>query len=352
MTTELLERAKTEGTPLINGDLVTFVWEGDTAPLLMGDFTQWSNNPVRLKESSPGVWTYTHSFPPDTYIEYLYSSDPTEEDARLYDPLNKRRITNGMGKFNHYFLMPYHKHTPLRRVRAGVPRGTVTHYTLEHSFIIAGKKRDLWLYQPPTDQPAPLLVVYDGRDYLRRARITQIVDNLIAQGKIAPVALAMIENARQVRYMEYNAGETMLALVTRFVLPLSQQHLKLIDIEQNPGAYGVVGASMGGLMALYTALRLPHLFGKAISQAGAFQLGLLPDTPALVETLIRHLPPPPIKLWQDVGTYDWLVEMNRSIHALLVEKGYDVTYREYSAGHNYTSWSNQLPEALVTMFGK
>ena len=43
----------------------------------------------------------------------------------------------------------------------------------------------------------PLLVVYDAQDYLTRGRITQIVDNLIAQGRIEPFAIALLDNGKQ-----------------------------------------------------------------------------------------------------------------------------------------------------------
>ena len=44
----------------------------------------------------------------------------------------------------------------------------------------------------------------------------------------------------------------------------------------------------------------------------------------------------------DVGRYEWLLESNRRLHALLVERGYDVTYREYNGGHNYPAWRDDV----------
>jgi hypothetical protein len=39
----LIQRAQHEGTPLFDGEQVTFVWQGDTQPSLMGDFTAWGH---------------------------------------------------------------------------------------------------------------------------------------------------------------------------------------------------------------------------------------------------------------------------------------------------------------------
>ena len=57
------------------------------------------------------------------------------------------------------------------------------------------------------------------------------------------------------------------------VLPLAAERLRLLDARTLPGAYGVLGVSMGGLMALYLGLRLPQVFGRVLSQSGAFWSG-------------------------------------------------------------------------------
>jgi hypothetical protein len=56
----LLARACLEDTPIVDGPTITFVWEGRTAPLLLGDFTDWERgDPLTLVRQAPGVWTYT-----------------------------------------------------------------------------------------------------------------------------------------------------------------------------------------------------------------------------------------------------------------------------------------------------
>jgi enterochelin esterase-like enzyme len=351
----LAQRAQQQGTPLIAGDKATFVWLGTTAPKLIGDFNGWggSDGGIALTQTEPEVWTHTITPGSDAYIEYFYTEDVDDNASRFYDPLNKRRITNGMGKFNNFFTMPDMALTPFARApKAGVPRGTVTQHTLEHPFILAGGTRKIWLYQPPTSDPVPLLLVYDGRDYYQRAKLTNIVDHLIHAKQIQPIALAMVDHARQARFVEYDHGEAALAGITRLVLPLAQQELHLLDITQHPGAYGVLGASMGGLMALFTGLRLPHIFGTVLSQSGAFQRGFLPDDiPPLIEMMIQQLPPPQ-RMWMAAGKLEWLLETNRYIHKLMLQRGYSVTYQEYNGGHNYTCWRNTLPHALITGFGK
>lgn len=335
----LLDRILAEGTPLIDGEQVTFAWVGGSAPDLMGDFTYW-NDSVKLTQIEPNIWTYTHTFPLDAYVEYAYFG---EGDSRLDDPHNKRRVSNGMGKFNASFYMPEAK---LNQVFINKrSKINLTKHKLTNHLGYATNKRDLWLYAPPVAEAVPLVVVYDGKDYLKRAYLPYLVESLISQGRIRPIALAMVDNHSQARWLEYNCSEGMLTAVLDSVIPTAQQHLNLLS----PGTYGVMGASMGGLMALYTALRKPDIFNTVISQSGAF----LPFTPELepIYSLLLDTfkTPPPLKIWLDVGRLEWLLEPNRSLHARL--KAWDVTYFEYNAGHNYPAWANALEYALPAVFG-
>lgn len=348
----LLERARDEGTPLIDGDQVTFVWYGEgaePAPYLIGDFNNWDyeHNPIQLKQVEPDVWAHTLTLPSDAYIEYTYILPP---DERLSDPFNPHVVWNGYDSINYVFLMPDCDMTDLVARQKGVTRGKVTKHLLEAGITVANNPREVRLYAPPVDQPVPLVVVWDGLDYLRRAYLTNIVDNLIAQGRIQPIALAMVANGDEARMVEYGLNDVTLTFVLRYVIPLAKQEMNLIDTKTHPGSYGVLGASMGGLMALWAGVRLPDVFGKVISQSGAFDIDS-EKREMVIDKLIKVGEGKSIKIWQDVGTIEWLLAGNRKMHQLLVDQGYDVTYHEYSGGHNYTMWANSVWRGLETTFG-
>ena len=59
-------------------------------------------------------------------------------------------------------------------------------------------------------------------------------------------------------------------------------------------------------------------------------------------------PVPPLSIWMRAGCYEWLLDCNRRLHALLVEKGYDVVYGEYHGGHYCPSWRDNVhsPDGL------
>jgi enterochelin esterase family protein len=348
----LLERAQQQGAPLIDGDRVTFVWEGESAPGLIGDFNQWGSSPTGityLERVVQNVWAVTLTLPPDAYMEYIFTSDPDDDDARLLDPLNPLQVSNGIGKVNNYFLMPECHDPNLDQFISGLPQGRVTRHAISSESLVLGMRRDVWLYHPPTKEPVPLLVVLDGRDYMRLADITQMVANMIGLNLIRPIALALIDNAKQGRFVEYNASEAAVMMINTFVIPLAYAHLKLIDTDHQPGVWGILGASMGGTQALYTALRQPQIFGKVIGQSGAYNLQIN-GIDSIVMKLVKDASRKDLKLWLDCGIYDTLLDQNRALHTLLTARGYDVTYREYNAGHNYSAWSMSLPEALKTLF--
>jgi len=350
----LLERAREEGTPLIDGDQVTFVWYGEgaePAPLLVGDFNNWDfeSQPVRLEQVEPDVWAHTLTLPLDAYIEYGYL---LSREERLADPFNPHVVWNGMDSVNHVFIMPDCTLSTLVARKKNVPRGKLTRHLVEAGITVASAPREVYLYQPPdVAVPVPLVVVWDGPDYVRRAYLCNIVDNLIAQGRIQPIALALLGNGGAARMVEYTANDTTLYFATEYVLPLAQKELNLIDVKAQPGSYGVLGASMGGLMAFWAGMRMPEIFGKVISQSGAF--GIAPDwREMLIDKLVKLGEGQSIKIWQDVGTLEWLLTRNRQMNQLLREHGYDVTYHEFSGGHNYTMWSSTVGRALEVLFGK
>lgn len=347
----LLERARQEGTPLIDGSSATFVWQGaGDVPRLVGDFTGWGESPIELAEVEPGVWSHTLSLPRDAYVEYGYNIR-YDVNERFSDLFNPRLIYNGVDSVNHFFTMPDYQDSGLTRRKPGVRRGAVSEHWLETGMFTGDTHRKVYLYHPPVDVPTPLVVVWDGGDYLRRGYLNVIVDNLIAEGRIQPISMALIENGQSSRFVEYMQNEAMVGFLMEVIFPFASQHLNLINVFENPGVHGILGSSMGGLMALYVGLRAADIFGHVVCQSGAFWFRD-PRYDMLVVDLVKQHPVQPIKIWQDVGRLEGLLDANRTMHTLLDAKGYDATYREFNGGHNQTMWADNTWRALETLYGK
>lgn len=346
-----IRRALEAGNPIIQSNRATLIWEGEFAPHLISDVSGWEEKPRPFKRVSTSakfdlpIWSCSLILPRDAYVEYAFYNPLTQEKA--LDPLNQQTVNNGVGSRNNFFYMPETRPSAFSIRRTDVPTGTLTRYRVDAGFLEDDSKRAVYLYKPPTQAPVPLLIVYDGQDYLQRGKLATIVDNLIADKRIRPIALAFLQNGKGRRTVEYFCSDATLLWLEQAVLPLARKHLKLINIGEHPGAYGVLGASASGLMSLYTGLRMPEIFGKILCQSGVFSLD---GRDLAVVDLIRYSHARDIKIWMDVGTLDELLEDNRRMIALLDKRQYNVTYREFSAGHNYTAWRDDVWRGLEEMF--
>jgi enterochelin esterase family protein len=342
---ELLDRARASGTPLIDGDTAIFLWSGESAPLLIADFTDWEQAPVQLTRAGENIWVRREQLPREAYIEYAFLN--LESGQRQPDPFNARLITNGLGDDNHFFYMPEAVSSPLTRRASGIAKGKIWRHQVLTDQLAVGKKRRVYLYQPATEGPYPLLVVLDGNDYLGRGKLPQILDNMIAEERIEPIALAMVAHDAQARAVEYLCSEATIGFIHERVLPLASNELNLLDPRTHPGAFGIMGASLGGLMAMYIGLRMPEIFGRVLSQSGVFSFDV---HDSVVMELVRNIPPQPLTIWMDVGKFENLLSENRRLRDLLVKRGYQIQYREYPGGHNYTSWRDDLWRGLEFLF--
>ena len=305
----------------------------------------WEEAPQKMKRIAPELWAYITELDSAAYLEYAFHDPRTKK--RVKDPLNKNVVFNGVSAYNHFFYMPEARPTSLATKRKGPLRGKVTRHLVDTWMIQEDGQRELHLYHPPAKGPVPLLLVYDGVDYLQRAMLNVIVDNLITRKRIQPIAMAFVQNGEDRRGVEYACSDATLMTMEHSVLPFAAKKLNLLDVKKNRGTYGVLGASFGGLMSMYTGLRMPDIFGKVISQSGVFESE---GRDFAAVDLIRAKQSRDIKIWMDIGHYDWLLEDNRRLQPLLQENGYNVTYREFVGGHNYTCWRDEIWRALENMF--
>jgi enterochelin esterase family protein len=348
-----LKRAREAGNPIVQGNRVAFFWEGETAPLLVSDLTGWEDKPRPFKRLPPNpkaasagpVWSCSLTVPRDAYVEYYFHDPDTQE--RILDPLNPRTVSNGFGDRNNFFYMPETLPSPFTLRRADVRTGTITRHRVDADLLQDDSRRDVYLYKPPVGGPVPLLVVYDGYDYLHRARLATIVDNLIADRRIRPIAMAFLQNGKTRRTVEYFCSDATIMWLESVILPLARKHLRLVNTDQNLGAFGVLGASASGLMSLYTGLRMPEIFGRVLSQSGVFSLD---GRDFIVKDMVRYSHARSLKIWMDIGVLEDLLEDNRNMVALLDKRQYNVSYREFSGGHNYTAWRNDIWRGLEEMF--
>lgn len=330
--------------PRINENGVTWFYRGKQSPRLIGDFNFWNAEKALLfAKNQDGSWETHLELPEDAYLEYALWIN----GKRKLDPLNKLKVHNGLGEWNNYFYMPRFVETPYLQERSGKSLFRTESHILRDPLRLTNGKRCVHFYIPTDKGSFPLLVIFDGQEYLENGKVIQIIEALIDQGKIQPIAVALVDNIYQNRFVEYACNDGTVSFITRNVISAARSIMPLSDTGEQKGAFGIMGASMGGLMALYSALREPGIFGKVLCQAGAFKM--YGDDFSIYE-FVDGVITRPLKIWMNVGCFDFLCEENLRMKDLLLKKGYSTDFVMNNGGHNYTTWRNSLHLGLMKMF--
>ena len=150
--------------------------------------------------------------------------------------------------------------------------------------------------------------------------------------------------------MEYTCSESNLLFINYVVIPYVEKITGITHIQERPGDYGILGASFGGLFAIFAGLRNPAIYGKVISQSGAFTID---QHPFVVWNLLDQKETVTFDAYMDVGKYEWLVETNiEFFNQIKIKSNKKCLFHVFNAGHNYVAWQNELPQCLIYMFPK
>ena len=317
----------------IHDHFVTFIPPKDAA-YLMGDFTNWDDKPLPIREPM------TIEFPQGAYIEYAFLDADKQPMADLTNP---EKPKNPWYDYHRSITLPYnHFQTP---PRPQTFRGNVSKYTIA-SRVFAGQ-RTFYVYEPSTS-PSATIYVHDGEAYYRKLQFHEVAEALIEQAVIKPVRLVFIEpNDRK---SEYWFNERYEAFLFEEILP---------GVDRHYGATaerGLWGASLGRLVSTWLAWRNPHVFSKVGSQSGCFTAhpegGDEYHDPEWLTTQLAETSRRPLRFFVQTGQIEWLLAPNRRFAAMLADKVYPHCYQEQPSGHNWATWEQGLAPGLTYLFDK
>jgi enterochelin esterase-like enzyme len=377
-------RAASERTPIIEtipGDttrvLATFVYR-DAKPLsnvvISGGVAGWVDALTTMDHvAGTDLWYKTVPVRKDIRIWYQFRTNdslfpwfvdpnfPKRWAAGFADPLNPKVDTLPAGPRS-IFEGPSAAPQPWVAVRPGVPHGKLVAATLTSSHL--RERRNLWVYTPPGyDSTAarragglPQLVLFDGGAYTGRLVPTPtIIDNMLADRRIAPIIVVFIANGAQ-RMQELAANPDFADFVVDEVMPWVRERYA---VTSSPEKTAIGGSSHGALMATFVALRHPRLFGEVISQSASHWWGPEGEDGEWLSRTVATSPKLPVRFYMEVGVYETdrsrdqgpgQVWPNRHFRDVLRAKGYDVDYREFAGAHEYLNWRGTLSEALLHFF--
>jgi enterochelin esterase family protein len=221
------------------------------------------------------------------------------------------------------------------------------------------------VYTPPGFDPKeakryPLLILFDGNAYKDDSSmpLAIILNNLIAEKKIPPLVAAFVYQTQN-RDKELTCNATFCDFLVSELVPWMRQNY---PVTKDPVRTILGGLSYGGLMSTYCAHLHPELFGNVLSMSGAY--AWFPGIenagyrdPAAEGWLPGEFIKPPrqeIRFYLAAGKFEnltpySLLEANRRFRDILLCKGYDVHYREFTGGHDPTGFRGAFVEGMTRL---
>jgi len=311
----------------------------DWAEQLASDDTDMWRAPRALPARSPRAVEL--EFPDDAYYEYAF----IDASGKLRsDPANPVKADNPWYPDASALTGPDYAPDPLAAPDRGLERGRLTRLRLT-SEALEGQLRRVAVYTPHGQSgELPTVIVQDGVAFQRLAGLHVVGEALTRAGEARPARYAFVEPVD--RRVEYGFSEAYLDFLVEELLPA------LEPVGPSTGEYVWLGASLGGLVSANAALRRPDLTAAVVTLSGAF-LGdpVHREFYATRDSwLLRKLADPATRLpprWHvEVGTIEWLTDVNRRVAATLRDRGVTTGYVERNAGHNWTNWRNGMAASL------
>ncbi|MDZ7707158.1 MAG: alpha/beta hydrolase-fold protein [Trueperaceae bacterium] len=282
------------------------------------------------------------ALPDDVYFEYGFM----DEEGRLRaDPDAEERADNPWYDEASCVRGPRYRPHPLASPDPEAARGRTRRLRFEDA---SGTPRRATVYEPAgLSGPAPLVLVHDGTAYQRIAALPAVLEAQVAAGRVRPARLAFVDPSRpERREDEYGFGADYQAFLRDVAVP------RLRDEAQAEGGLLLMGASLGGLASTQLALHDPSAVAGLALQSPAF-LGA-PDERTfhgterswLLEALAADDRALPWRVYQEVGSMDWLHDVNAEAAERLAERVDAHRFEVRPAGHNWTFWRDGTAQAL------
>ena len=329
-----------------------------------GDFL--AKGVADLVENKEGVWEYTT---PEPLKPELYGYTFLVDGLKINDPSNVYMIRD-VATITNVFIIGGER-ADLYKVN-DVPHGTVSKVWYDSPSL--GMDRRLTIYTPAGYETSgkryPVFYLLHGMGgdenaWSELGRATQILDNLIAQGKAEPMIVVMTNGNAA---LEAAPGESSLGWEKQptFQLPKTMEGsfemhfpevVKFVDkhyrTKANKKSRAIAGLSMGGFHSLHISKQYPDMF----NYVGLFSAAIMPGQNAtspvyedMEGKLATQFAKEPALYWIAIGKTDFLYKANVEYRKLLDEKGYPYEYFENEDGHIWRNWRIYLSEFAPKLF--
>lgn len=352
-------------SPQINDDgSVTFRLNAPETrkAVVAGDFTTREGKDIGFGEmtrNEQGVWEFTT--PP--LRSELYSYTFVVDGVRMCDPSNvyiNRDVASVMN-----ILIVDGDRGDLYKVN-DVPHGSVKRCWYDSPTL--GKQRRMTVYTPAGYEQGkekyPVLYLLHGAGgdeeaWMTLGRTSQIMDNLIAEGRCRPMIVVMTNGNP---WQQAAPGESAAGMVQPAMkFDPSQKSFEeafgdvMTYVESNyrtirkKEARAVAGLSMGGGHSFNISRMYPDKF----DYVGLFSAAVRNvEDPEVAASLAAQRDKGFKLYWIACGNTDFLYQANRDYMKYLDSIGFPYVYRESDGGHIWRNWRIYLSEFAPMLFAK
>ena len=331
---------------------------------LTGDFL--NEGVVDLKEGKDGVWEFTT---PEPLAPELYSYAFVVDGLRMLDPSNVF-LNRDVNTIVNIFIIGGGQ-GDLYKVN-NVPHGTVSKVWYDSKVL--EKKRRMTVYTPAGYEisgkryPVFYLLHGSGGDeeaWMDLGRTSQILDNLIAQGKAEPMIVVMTNGngareatpAHSSEGMKQPDNRTARGRAGAFeesfpeIVNYIDKHYRTI---KKKSARAIAGLSMGGGHTLQISKEYPDMFDYVGLFSSSVRMTPNNSTSPIYQDILGKLKvqfaKKPKLYWIAIGKDDFLYKANAEFRKVLDENGFEYEYFENGDGHIWRNWRIYLSMFAPRLF--
>jgi enterochelin esterase family protein len=365
-------------SPEINSDKsVTFRFYAPNADTvkITGDFlpsekmnTQWGTFDVPgktlLKKDEKGIWSFTSEVLPSELYNYSFIVD----GLGTTDPNNPFLIRDVASVMNIFIIGG--GQADLYKVN-DISHGTVAKRWYDSPGLEMDRR--ITIYTPPgyesNSEKYPVLYLLHGAGgdeeaWITLGRTAQIMDNLIALGKVKPMIVVMpngnvIQDAapgeghKGFYKPQFMIPKTMDGTYEANFMEIVNFVEKSYRVKTDKSNRAIAGLSMGGFHSLHISRNYPNTF----DYIGLFSAAILPNQNVshpvyqnIDETLKKQMENGYQLYWIGMGKTDFLYSGCVDYRNKLDKIGMDYIYRESDGGHIWRNWRIYLSEFAPLLF--